>query len=172
MAVVDRLLKVFARSILAKNRALKRLESELTDNQQRRLRMTVVADIRACGGILYPEELPLEVSEAALEAAKRLKVKDLHRVSWQKQQTFDKGRKMFHWEHVETIGEIQRACEKATKVKEVVEILKTKLRIAWILKTEDRALTLLGFKSIRPDANVAYGKAKIVLVKPTTAGDL
>jgi len=163
MAKVDQLLKVFARSICVKNKALKRLE--LNKNQRQRLRMTIVADIRACGGILYPEVIPLEVSEEALRVAKRLKVKDIHTMPWQKQHSFDKGRKLLHWEHVETIGEIQKECEQATKVKEIVSVLKAKLRIAWILKDEDRLLSQLGYKTKRPDANAAYEEANIVLVK-------
>lgn len=163
MTVVDHLLRVFAQSIFAKAKALKALE--LTPNQRKRLRSSLTAEIRTCGGLLYPEILSPEVSEAALQEAERLGV-NIRAHTWHSQLFFDKGRKVFHWEHVDPIGCIQQACEAAGSEDAILEILKTRLRIAWILKQEDRELTKLGFRSKRPDPEVAYQAAKIVLVKP------
>jgi hypothetical protein len=163
MAVVDQLLLLFARSIFAKACALRSLE--LTGNQRKRLRSSITAEIRTCGGLLYPEVRAPEVSEAALQEAERMGVKDICAKTWTTQPSFDAGRKVFHWEHADPIACIQEACEGAGSEEAVLEILKTRLRTAWILKREDRELTRLGFRSQRPDPEAAYGAAKIVLVR-------
>lgn len=162
MAIVDQLLQLFARAIFAKANALKAWE--LTRNQRKRLRSSITAEIRACGGLVYPEVLAPEVSEAALQEAERRGV-NIGAQTWHTQSSFDKGRKVFHWEHVDPIACIQKACEAARSEEAVLEILRTRLRIAWILKREDRELTGLGFRSKRPDPDGAYRAANIILVK-------
>jgi hypothetical protein len=162
MAVVDQLLQLFAGSIFAKVSALKSLE--LTRNQRKRLRSSITAEIRACGGLLYPEILAPEVSEAALQEADRIGV-NICAQTWHSQSSFDAGRKVFHLEHVDPIACIQETCEEAGYEGAVLEILRTRLRIAWILKREDWELTRLGFRSKRPDPEGAYRAAKIVLIK-------
>jgi hypothetical protein len=162
MAVVDQLLHLFARSIFDKSRALSVLE--LTTNQRKRLRSSITFEIRTAGLLLYPEKLTPEVSEAAMQEAGRLGV-DLYSHTWRSQTSFDRGRKMFHWEHVDPISCIQLACEGAADTESVLNLLRTRLRIAWILKCEDKELTRLGFRSKRPDPEEAYRGAKIVLVK-------
>lgn len=164
MAVVDQLLQLFARSIFTKVGALTSLKRKLTPNQRKRLQASIKEDIRACGGILYPDARPPEVSEAALQEAKRRGVK-IRGHNWYSQSSFDAGRKVFHWEHVDPVSCIQVACEGAGGEEAVLKILKTRLRIAWILKREDRELTRLGVKTKRPDPEGAYRAAKIVLVK-------
>lgn len=163
MTVVDQLLQLFARSIFAKVSALKSLQ--LTRNQRRRLRSSVTAEIRACGGLLYPEILAPEVSEAALQEAERLGIDNLCAHTWHSQLRFDAGRKVFHYEHVDPIACIQKTCGESGSEDAVLEILRSRLRIAWILKEEDRELTRLGFRSKRPDPEGAYRAARIVLVK-------
>src|SRR5262245_12792984 len=162
MAVVEQLLQLFTRSIFAKVSALRSLE--LTWNQRKRLRSSITAEIRACGGLLYPEILTPEVSEAALREAEKIGV-DICAQTWHSQSSFDAGRELFHWEHVDPISSIQEACEGAGCEEAVLAILKARLRIAWILKREDRELTRLGFRSKRPDPAGAYRAAKIVLIK-------
>lgn len=166
MAVVDQLLMLFARSLFAKVGALMALD--LTKNQRKRLRASITAEIRACGGLLYPEVLAPEVSEAALKEAQRIGVQICAK-SWHSQSSFDAGRKVFHWEHVDPISSIQEACETAGCEEAILEILRTRLRIAWILKREDRELTRLGFRSKRSTPEDAYRAAKIVLVKHEAA---
>ena len=162
MDVVDDLLRVFASSIFAKAGALK--SQRLTPNQRKRLKASITADVRHSGGLLYPEVFTPEVSEAALLEAQKLSV-DLCSHTWGSQKRFDPGRKLFHWEHVDPIGCIQQACESAESEVAVLTILKSRLRIAWILKQEDRELTRLGFRSNRLDPAGAYSAARIVLVK-------
>jgi hypothetical protein len=137
---------------------------ELSPNQRKRLRASITAEIRSCGGLLYPKVLTPEISKAARREAKRLGV-DLCNHTWQTQSSFDKGRKVFHWEHADPISCIQEVCEKAESDEAVLKILKTRMRIAWILKQEDRMLTELGFRFKRPDPESAYRAAKIALVK-------
>jgi hypothetical protein len=165
VAIVDELLQLFARSIFAKATALKSLD--LTRNQRKRLRSSITAEIRACGGLLYPEVLTPEVSEAALREAELIPV-DLLAQTWYSQSRFDRGRRVFHWEHMDPISCIQEACAAAGSEQTVLEIMRTRLRIAWILKREDRELTRLGFRSDRPDPEGAYRAANIVLVKHTS----
>ena len=162
MAVVDQLLQMFAGSIHAKVRALKSLD--LTRNQRKRLQASITAEIRAGGGLLYPEVLAPEVSEAALQEAERRGV-NICAQTWHSQLSFDAGREVFHWEHVDPISCIQKACKRAECEEDVLEVLRSRLRIAWILKREDRELTRLGFRSKRPDPEGAYRAAKIVLIK-------
>jgi hypothetical protein len=166
VAVVDELFQLFARSIFAKVTALKSLD--LTRNQRKRLRASITTEIRACGGLLYPEVLRPEVSEAACREAKLIRV-DLHAQTWASQTRFDRGRRVFHLEHVDPISCILEACAAAGSEQGVLELLRTRLRIAWILKREDRELTRLGFRSDRPDPEEAYRAARIVLVKPPSA---
>lgn len=167
MAVVDQLLLIFAQSIFAKAEAL-RLPA-LTSNQRKQLRSSIVAEIRACGRLLIPEVRSPEVSHAALEKARQLGV-DLYKQTWQTQPSFDKRRKIFHWERVDPISCIQEKCETAESAQEVQEILRTRLRIAWILKDEDRQLTGRGSRSNRPVPDVAYRKAEIILIKHSDTG--
>jgi hypothetical protein len=162
MVIVDELLQLFARSVFAKVGALRLLD--LTRNQRKRLKSSITAEIRACGGLLYPEVLTPEVSEAALWEAERIGV-DIRVHTWHSQSLFDAGRKLFHWEHVDPIACIREACERSESEEAILTILKTRLRIAWILKREDRELTQLGFRSKRPDPDSAYRAAKIVLIK-------
>lgn len=76
---------------------------------------------------------------------------------------------MFHWEHVDPISCIRVACEGVGSEGAVLEILKARLRVAWILKREDQELTRLGFKRNRPDPEEAYRAAGIVLVEHPSA---
>jgi hypothetical protein len=167
MAVIDQLLQLFARSILAKAAAHR--SPTLTENQRKWLRSSITSEIRHCGLLLYPEVIKPEVSEAALKKADsfraRMKNKDLRNHTWHSQSSFDPGRKHFHWEHMDPISAIQKSCEDAGSEEEIQQILRTRLRIAWILKEEDEKLTKLGFRNNRPDPASAYQEAGIVLVK-------
>jgi hypothetical protein len=86
--------------------------------------------------------------------------------AWHSQSRFDQGRRKFHWEHVDPISCIQEACAGAGSEEAVLELLRARLRIAWITKQEDHELRRLGFRSARPDPEEAYRAAGIVLVRP------
>src|SRR6266851_2736714 len=128
-AATDQLLQLFARSIFAKANALRGLE--LSKRQRNRLRRSITDDIRTCGGLIFPEFVSPEVSKAAQQEADRKGIR-IWEKSWHNQTGFDKGRKMFHWEHVNAVSSIQEMCEQAKSEEGILEILKTRLRIAWI----------------------------------------
>jgi hypothetical protein len=161
--MIDRLLQIFARSILAKVDALR--GRELKPNQRKRLRKSIIEDIRTCGGLIYPDEVLLAVSKAAQQEADRLGV-NISGKTWHDQPTFDPGRKKFHLEHVYAVSAIQKECERAQTEEAILSVLKTRLRIAWILKREDEKLNRLHFRSVRPDPDAAYRAAGIELVEP------
>ena len=70
---------------------------------------------------------------------------------------------MFHLEHVVPISSLREWCLAAQDEDEIVEILREKVTIAWILKQKDRALTRLGHRHERPDPAAAYAAAGIRL---------
>lgn len=57
---------------------------------------------------------------------------------------------------------IREKCLLAASPRDVRKILET-ARIAWILKEEDRRLTKLGYRAMRPDPDAAYREAGITL---------
>ena len=169
MAVIDQLIELFARSIFAKTRALKAYGPDLSKNQRKRLYDSIVADIRNCGGLLFPDVRPVEVSKAAQQKADGLRPPvRLCDETWHTQPRFDPGRKIFHWEHVTTISSIRKMCEEAESEEKIRNILRTRFRIAWILKREDQELKDRGYQSERPDD--AYHRAKIELLPSQDRG--
>lgn len=108
------------------------------------------------------------VSEAALAEAEHLKV-DLRTQNWHDQPSFDARREIFHFEHVVPVSAIRAACCDQESERAVLAVLKGRLRVAWILKSEDAELTRLGDRSNRPDPDAAYRKAGIRLAPPRGA---
>lgn len=56
------------------------------------------------------------------------------------------------------------SCYAASCTAEVLDVLKGKIVVAWILKEEDIRLNELGFRSKRPDPEGAYRAAGIKLL--------
>jgi integrase/recombinase XerD len=83
---------------------------------------------------------------------------------WHDQPSFDAGREIFHFEHVVPVSAVRTACCHQNSEGAVFAILKSRLRVAWILKSEDAELTRLGHRSNRPDPDAAYRNAGIRLV--------
>jgi hypothetical protein len=136
----------------------------LNPRQRTWLRKSITYDIRTCGALLFPDVLKPEISKAAQEEAVRAGML-LHTMTWHDQAKFDRGRKTFHWEHVNPVSGIQNKCMEAKSEEAILETLKTSLRIAWILKREDQELTRLGYRSKRVMPDEAYGHAGIELLK-------
>jgi hypothetical protein len=157
MATTDELLRVFAESIHAKSRALNNLE--LNTNERNRISESISDDIKKCSNFLVPE-----ASEAALKKAERLNI-DLYSRNWHNQSKFDPGREVFHVEHVMPVAALRERCLSCRSPEGVLEVLTSTLRVAWILKSEDRALTRLGYRSKRPFPDAAYVEAGIKLIK-------
>jgi hypothetical protein len=162
MAHLMELLDPFAKSINAKRAALENSNLDLTSNQRARFREAICDDIKKCSNFVVPE-----VSEAALKVAKDIGV-NLFKQSWHDQSAFDAGRETFHFEHVQPVSAIRDCCIKCSSEAEIHKVLKEKLRVAWILKEEDDALTHLGYRSKRDNPDIAYREVKIVLQKQGT----
>lgn len=163
-AAIDPLLEHFARSIFYKFDALHRYRIDLSKRQLDRLRRSITEDIRACGGLIFPDMKRPEVSQAAQRVAEQCGLQICEK-NWYDQSKFDPGRKLFHLEHVNPISCIRKKCEMAKSEDETLGILKTQLRIAWILKEEDDKLTRLGYRYKRDDPEGAYRAANIVLLQ-------
>lgn len=149
------LVAAFAKSILIKSTVAREVELEM--REQRRLLESISEDIKK-----YTDLLPPLVSLAAKAEADRRGV-DLRRMGWHDQHRFDPGRGTFQWEHIVPVGVVRNSCLEAQTSSDIAEILKT-ARVAWILKDEDRRLTSLGYRSVRPDPDAAYRAAGITLL--------
>jgi hypothetical protein len=156
MVTLEELLTPFAKSIHIKVSALKELDFNL--QQRARFLEAISDDIKKCTNFISPE-----VSRATFERARNLGV-ELTNKFWHDQHKFDNGRKIFHFEHINPVVIIREACLGAPSASAILEVLLTRLRIAWILKEEDYRLTTLGYKSNRPDAEAAYREANIELL--------
>jgi hypothetical protein len=156
MTSIRDLLKPFAESIFAKASAVSGLT--LSEKQLKRFRESISDDIRKCSNF-HKREL----SRAAQEQAQVIAV-DLLTQDWHDQPRFDPKRRVLQFEHIVPVLTIRKKCLSARTVEEVLSILEVEIRVAWILKEEDRRLTSLGFKSKRPDPDHAYRLARIELV--------
>jgi hypothetical protein len=103
-----------------------------------------------------------EISKQAKINARSIGV-NLCEKTWFDQPKFDPGRKQFHLEHVVPVSNIRDMCLNAKSEQEVLEILDTKIRLAWITKHENSLLTKNGTRSNRPDPDKAYQYAGISL---------
>ena len=108
-----------------------------------------------------------EVSVAAQKEAKKLQLR-LSEYRYCDQPKFDKGREVFHWEHVMPVSEMKRRLvgdETRIATKEDVMSVLKRTDIAWILKDEDRKLVSYGYRSSRLENPwEAYDKAKIEIL--------
>jgi hypothetical protein len=156
IAASDELLMIFAKSISCKVAALDELN--LTPNQRTRIRESISDDIKKCTNFILPE-----ISHAAQEEAERRGV-DLLSKNWHDQVGFDPKRQTFHFEHVLPVNIIRALCEDVKAEDAIYDLLKKRLRVAWILKSEDAELTRLGFRSKRADPDGAYRDAGIQLL--------
>jgi len=157
-ATLDELLLPFAQSIYVKCRTFNELEEKMSRSQRARLLEAISTDIKKCSNYLTPE-----VSREALKESEKRDI-DLYTKNWHDQNKFDRGRLLFHFEHCVPISAIVKECQKQCSEEAILDILKRKLRVAWILKSEDKELTRLGYKTNRPNPCAAYIEAKIELI--------
>lgn len=149
---------IFARSLLGKAQLL----PTLLPYQQSRLRESMSDDLKKYCDLAVPDfQLPM-VSEAAWLKAQELNI-DLCALRWHTQPRVDPGREIFHNEHVVPVNMLRDACLAAATEEDIAEVLTTRVRIAWILKTEDRVLNNNGHRVKRDDPDGAYAQAGIVL---------
>lgn len=155
MASTDELLKIFSKSIYAKICGFQELS--LNKTEKARIKESISDDIKKCSNFIKPV-----VSIAAYEKSKKINVNLLEK-NWHDQPSFDTGRKngIFHFEHMIPVLSLRSLCLEANSEIEIFHILKEKLKIAWILKEEDKKLTSLGYKSNRENPEQAYSEAMI-----------
>ena len=89
---------------------------------------------------------------------------DLTKMSWANQPRFDKGRKVFVFEHKTPINIMaQRMIDNPS---DVLNILND-MEIVWITREEDAMLNSLGYRKNRDDHDKAYVEAGIEIVSLT-----
>lgn len=86
------------------------------------------------------------VSKKALAKAKEMGI-DLSDKNWHDQTKFDKGRKIFHYEHCNTIKQLRLAI---LNTNESIEKILNRNITCWILKSENELLDKNGYKDKRP----------------------
>lgn len=99
-------------------------------------------------------------SEKAKQIADKMKL-DLTKMSWCNQHTYDKGRKIFVFEHKTPINVIvQKMIDNPANVLTILE----NMQIVWITREEDAQLNALGYRKNREDHDKAYAEAGIKIV--------
>lgn len=161
--LVRRIARPYAHALVIKADGL--LDPVLTSSQRQSLKSSMKEDLRKCGDALIPEVVPYLISDAAAAAAAELGV-DLSKETYASQPRFDRGRKLFHYEHYATLETIVARLESTSSVEAAIDVIEELLHVAWILKSEDRRLTELGFRHLRPEPASAYVTAGIVLSAP------
>lgn len=113
----DRAILAFATAIHAK--AIVARDAQVASLHRKRLLEAISGDIRKCTDYIRPH-----VSHAASAEARKLGM-DLLIMKWQDQPKFDRGRSVFHFEHmvpVKTIREKYLACQSADEVFDVLQL--------------------------------------------------
>lgn len=152
MSKLEKLLEPFSQSIFSKKEAIATLDLE--KKEKARFLESISDDIKKCSNFVPPE-----VSEKANDKASKCKF-DLFKMNWHDMKSAD--RKTFHFEHVNTVSSIRAKCLEANSSGDVLIILLKRIRIAWILKEEDKRLIENKFRTNRPDD--AYEKVGIKLL--------
>lgn len=152
-------LQAFASAILIKSRAVHALTK--ASSHRRRLLESISDDIKKLSNLR-----PHEVSVAAATEAEVLGI-DLREQTWHDQSRFDAEREVFHVEHMVPVSALRELCLRCDDEEQVLSVLTTRLRVVWILKSEDAELTRLGFRHRRSDPEDAYRQAGIVIREPT-----
>jgi len=147
------------------DKALALNEPDFNKQQRARLKESISVDVRKLCDMLIPDARHPQVSVAAAEKAAAIGV-DLRHETWHSQSRFDPKRLVFHYEHMNPVGQIVGAIASADSAGEIVQILSDGLRLAWITKDEDARLTALGYRQKRPDPDAAYAEAGIALLPP------
>ncbi len=114
---------------------------------------------------------PPRISAAALREAERLGIRDAASWRWRDQAKYDRGRKVFHFEHKEPVSQMRNKLLQADGEVTLADVKETlrKSSVVWILKEEDRRLTANGHASRREDSDAAYCAAGIEVISADIA---
>ena len=152
------LLKPFATAIFAKSSTLRDWAEHLSDGERRRLLESISDDIKKCSNFITPR-----ASRAAIDFTGGSI--NLFAQNWHTQGKFDPKRAKYHFEHFVPVSYIRDDCRKADSTDAVLDVLRTRIQVVWILKTEDAMLTGLGYQKKREDPGAAYKTAGIFIVE-------
>lgn len=157
----DAAVDAFSVGMWAKRELL--LSGVLSARQSGHVKSSLTQDIRKLCDVLVPTYLVPLVSRRAHEAASRLGV-DLRATGWHQQLAFDKGRVVFHLDHLETVMDIRTAFLDAPDQAAARDLLADRLAVAWILKEENAVLDRNGLRIHRPDGRQSYAESGIELL--------
>ena len=146
----------FAEGILLKSQLLSK--AQLNRPQLEAVRSSISVDMRKIGDLVVPHLRPVDVS---VGATFQFPLEQLEHLTWQKQPALDPGREHLIQEHVCPVVELRDLALRATSGFEVVQLLWTHMRLAWVTRAEDEKLTQLGYQKVRPYPLVAYSNAGI-----------
>jgi len=129
------------------------------DIEKQKIKAMLNQCLRICDNYLYINL----ASKKAIEEAQKLNI-NLSKMHWQNQSKFDPTRKVFIFEHKTPIKMIiDRILLNDSDINNILE----SIEIAWITKEENDILDKKGYKSNRPDPNLAYKEAGIILLPIT-----
>ena len=151
-------LEPFAQAVMLKNNLLR--TQVLSEYQRAQVLASMSDDLRKSSDIVVGDLRPCRTSVAAAHLANHV---DLSKATWHDQPKFDPGRKLLMFEHVSPVSQIREECRATSTVDEILLILWQNLRVAWITKEENKALTKLGYDSRRPTPLRAYAESGILL---------
>jgi hypothetical protein len=112
---------------------------------------------------------PRNASVAAQTRADELKLGDLRNYHFDHGSKFPGGRKNseLHWEHFFPAAHLKsQLLSLVNPTTELIKPILSQSRICWITLQENSKLNSLGFKSVRPDPQLAYQQANIILAYP------
>lgn len=110
---------------------------------------------------IIDEQLPAaRMSVKAKHLAEEKNI-DLTKMTWINQPALDKGRECFVYEHKTPINMI--AMDIINHPDDIISILES-VETVWVTRDEDKELTKLGYWKNRPDSDLAYKEANIILV--------
>lgn len=152
---METLRKFFSESILIKVNGIRQITEPI---HKKKLKESIDTEIRKYTDVIKPK-----VSQKANEIANKMGI-DLTTKDWSSQNSFDKGRSTFHFEHYYPVKQITDDCLACHCIDDVCRVLKEKTMVVWILKSENSTLDGLGYKSNRPNPKEAYAKAGITIL--------
>lgn len=165
----EKLLRCFAESIFIKVRVWKVLEAQNKDDPRiPRFKESISEDIKKASTFKAHKK-----SEAAEEIYKNSKAAgmsgfelELEEQNWHTQSRFD-GKKrregQFHVEHKTPVSALRDECRKCHSVDGILNILNNNLVVVWITKEENERLDKNKYRTKRPDPDLAYKMAGIVI---------
>jgi len=122
--------------------------------------------IRTSSNLVIPD-----ISSAALSIANKISI-NLYAAKEGQKSTLMKFSKSkgqidyFFYEHKETVYELRKKIRLCRSKDDVLNVFKSQ-QLVWVLNSENNLLKNNGHNSKRPDSNLAYSQANIIIIKNT-----